>query len=67
MNDRVSQYVTRTRTSLMLGIPEEELDRTSMESELGRVEHAATRKRRTSLATNYSGLAWSQLTKHRAS
>ena len=40
MNHQVPKYVTRARASLMLGIPEAELNRISKESELGHVERA---------------------------
>jgi len=40
MNQQVPTYVTRARASLMLGIPEAELDRISKESGLGHVERA---------------------------
>ncbi len=40
MNHQVPKYVTRGRASLMLGIPETELNRISKESGLGHVERA---------------------------
>jgi hypothetical protein len=40
MNRQVPKYVTRARASLMLGIPETELNRISKESGLGHVERA---------------------------
>jgi hypothetical protein len=40
MNHQVPKYVTRIRASLMLGIPEAELNRISKESGLGHVERA---------------------------
>lgn len=40
MNHQVPKYVTRARASLMLGIPEAELNRISKESGLGHVERA---------------------------
>ena len=40
MNQQVPKYVTRARASLMLGIPEAEINRISKESGLGHVERA---------------------------
>jgi hypothetical protein len=40
MNHQVPKYVSRARASLMLGIPETELNRISKESGLGHVERA---------------------------
>jgi len=40
MNHQVPKYVTRARASLMLGMPEAELNRISKESGLGHVERA---------------------------
>jgi hypothetical protein len=40
MNHQVPKYVTRARASLILGIPEAELNRISKESGLGHVERA---------------------------
>jgi hypothetical protein len=40
MNHQVPKYVTRARASLMLGIPETELNTISKESGLGHVERA---------------------------
>ena len=40
MNHQIPKYVTRARASLMLGIPEAELNRISKESGLGHVERA---------------------------
>jgi hypothetical protein len=44
MNNQVPKYVTRTRASLMLGIPEAELSRISKESGLGHVERAGSQE-----------------------
>jgi hypothetical protein len=44
MNHRVPKYVTRTRASLMLGMPEAELHRISKESGLGHVERAGNQE-----------------------
>jgi len=44
MNHQVPKYVTRTRASLMLGIPEAELNRISKESGLGHVERAGNQE-----------------------
>ncbi|HMD38017.1 MAG TPA: hypothetical protein VKH15_01975 [Candidatus Acidoferrum sp.] len=44
MNHQVSKYVTRARASLMLGIPEAELNRISKESGLGHVERAGNKE-----------------------
>ena len=40
MNHQVPKYITRARASLMVGIPEAELNRISKESGLGHVERA---------------------------
>ena len=40
MNNLVPKYVTRARISMLLGIPEAELNRISQESGFGRVEIA---------------------------
>jgi len=40
MNNLVPKYVTRARISILLGIPEAELNRISQESGFGRVERA---------------------------
>jgi hypothetical protein len=45
MNHQVPKYVTRARASLMLGIPETELNRISKESGLGHVERAGKQGR----------------------
>ena len=44
MNHQVPKYVTRTRASLMFGIPETELNRISKESGLGHVERAGNQE-----------------------
>jgi hypothetical protein len=44
MNHQAPKYVTRTRASLMLGIPEAELNRISKESGLGHVERAGNQE-----------------------
>ena len=44
MNHQVPKYVTRTRASLMLGIPEAESNRISKESGLGHVERAGNQE-----------------------
>lgn len=44
MNHQVPKYVTRARASLMLGIPEAELNRISKESGLGHVERAGNQE-----------------------
>jgi hypothetical protein len=44
MDNQVPKYVTRERAALLLGIPEEELSRTSSESELGHTERAGNPK-----------------------
>jgi len=44
MNHQVPKYATRTRASLMLGIPEAELNRISKESGLGHVERAGNQE-----------------------
>jgi hypothetical protein len=44
MNNQVPKYVTRTRASLILGIPDAELSRISKESGLGRVERAGNQE-----------------------
>jgi hypothetical protein len=44
MNNQVPKYVTRARASLMLGIPEADLNRISKESGLGRVERAGNQE-----------------------
>jgi hypothetical protein len=41
MNNQVLKYVTQTRASFLLGIPEAELSRISKESGFGHVERAA--------------------------
>jgi hypothetical protein len=46
MNHQVPKYVTRARASLMLGIPEAELNRISKESGLGHVERAGNEEER---------------------
>jgi hypothetical protein len=40
MNNQVLKYVTQTRASFLLGIPEAELSRISKESGFGHVERA---------------------------
>jgi hypothetical protein len=40
MDNQVPKYVTQERAALLLGIPEEELNRISSESELGCTERA---------------------------
>lgn len=40
MKDQIAKYVTRARASLILGIPEAELNRIAKESGLGYVERA---------------------------
>jgi len=40
MNSQVPKYVTRGRAALLLGIPEDELSRLSVESGLGHREQA---------------------------
>lgn len=40
VDNRVQRYVTRSRISMLLGIPEGELNRISQESGFGRVERA---------------------------
>jgi len=44
MIHQVPKYVTRARASLMLGIPETELNRISKESGLGHVERAGSQE-----------------------
>jgi hypothetical protein len=44
MDDQVPKYVTRARASLILGIPEAELNRISKESGLGHVVHAGNQE-----------------------
>jgi len=40
MKNQVPKYITRARISMLLGIPEAELNRISQESGFGRVERA---------------------------
>ena len=44
MNHQVPKYITRARASLMVGIPEAELNRISKESGLGHVERAGNQE-----------------------
>ena len=44
MNQQVPKYVTRAKASLILGIPETELNRISKESGLGHVERAGNQE-----------------------
>ncbi len=44
MNNQVPKYFTQARASLLLGMPEAELDRISKESGLGQVERAGDEK-----------------------
>ncbi len=44
MNNQVPKYYTQARASLLLGMPEAELDRISKESGLGHVERAGNEK-----------------------
>ena len=44
MSKQVLKYVTQARASVLLGMPEEELDRISKESGLGHVESAGNEK-----------------------
>ena len=44
MNHQVPKYVTRVRASVILGIPEEELNRISRESGLGHVVRAGNQE-----------------------
>jgi hypothetical protein len=44
MNHQVAKYVTRARASLMLGVPEAELNRISKESGLGHVVRAGNQE-----------------------
>ena len=43
-NHQVPKYITRARASLMVGIPEAELNRISKESGLGHVERAGNQE-----------------------
>jgi len=40
MNNQIPKYVTQARASLLLGMPEAELDRIAKESGVGHVERA---------------------------
>jgi len=44
MDNQVPKYYTQARASLLLGMPEAELDRISKESGLGHVERAGNEK-----------------------
>jgi hypothetical protein len=44
MDDQVPKYVTQERAALLLGIPEEKLNRIFSESELGHTERAGNQK-----------------------
>jgi hypothetical protein len=44
MNNQVPKYVTQGRAALLLGIPEDELSRISIESGLGHTERAGDQK-----------------------
>ncbi len=44
MNNQVPKYYTQARASLLLGMPEAELDRISKESGLGHEERAGNEK-----------------------